>query len=614
MPRSARRRDRCGASRRARNARSAVGRAARRRQSVRRARLPVGPGAARLPARRAAAGRRAHAGVVRRRRRSSPRRPAYLKRNSHGEFVFDHAWAQAYAQHGLDVLPEMAGARCPTRRSPGRACWRAMTTRARAGRGDRRDACARPAGRRRTSISIARSRSSAPSTPTGLPRIDVQYHWRQSRRLGGLRRLPRRAGPQAPQEHPPGTRARSRAPACRFRVVHGDEASDDDLAAMHGFYLQTFHDYGNTPALTLEFFRHLARDDAAGAGAGAGRARRRRTIAGALCLRGGDTLYGRYWGATRAVPGLHFETCYYQGIDYCLREGLARFEPGAQGEHKIARGFLPTLVHSRHWIADPAFADAIARTGARRKRASVRALPRRARDRIRRSAGRHDARACPCCSVPIRTRRFRRCDCALREPDGLLAVGGDLVAVPRLLDAYRHGIFPWFSRGPADPVVVARSAHGVPHRRRAPVVAVPPRAAAVAVDACGPTRAFDDVIAACARIAAAGPARHLDHAGDASPPTSSCTGSAMRTASRCSTAQRAGRRHLRRGDRRGCSSAKACSAPNRAARRSRWPPSPVACSGWGWPLIDAQVENAHLRPPGRRSAAARDFLAHRRAR
>ena len=99
-------------------------------------------------------------------------------------------------------------------------------------------------------------------------------------------------------------------------------------------------------------------------------------------------MYGRYWGATRLVPGLHFETCYYQGIDYCLREGLQRFEPGAQGEHKIARGFLPTLVHSRHWIARAGFRRRDPRTGARRKASSVRrylaalaiafAVPRRA--------------------------------------------------------------------------------------------------------------------------------------------------------------------------------------------------------------------------------------------
>jgi predicted N-acyltransferase len=143
----------------------------------------------------------------------------------------------------------------------------------------------------------------------------------------------------------------------RFIVRHGDEASADELRAMHGFYLQTFAEYGNSPALTLPFLRHLAaqlprqlvlflalQDD--------------EPIAGALCLRGTDTLYGRYWGGA-TLPGLHFETCYYQGIEYCLREGLNRFEPGAQGEHKLARGFLPTEVRSHHWIAHPEFRKAL---------------------------------------------------------------------------------------------------------------------------------------------------------------------------------------------------------------------------------------------------------------
>lgn len=94
-------------------------------------------------------------------------------------------------------------------------------------------------------------------------------------------------------------------------------------------------------------------------------------VAGALCLRGADTLYGRYWGARAELPGLHFETCYYQGIEYCLREGLRAFEPGAQGEHKLARGFLPTEVRSRHWIAHPSFRDAL-RPWCREEAASVR--------------------------------------------------------------------------------------------------------------------------------------------------------------------------------------------------------------------------------------------------
>ena len=89
--------------------------------------------------------------------------------------------------------------------------------------------------------------------------------------------------------------------------------------------------------------------------------RGQRIIAGALFLRSGTTLYGRYWGCSAHIEGLHFEACYYQGIEYCLREGLSCFEPGAQGEHKIARGYLPFPVYSAHWIADPALRDPVAR-------------------------------------------------------------------------------------------------------------------------------------------------------------------------------------------------------------------------------------------------------------
>jgi hypothetical protein len=206
-------------------------------------------------------------------------------------------------------------------------------------------------------VNFHREDEAAAFDATWIPRVDVQYHWenRDGWRTFDdfLAAMDHKHRKNIRQE-----RARLERHGVVFRVLHGDAASDDDLAAMHGFYLQTFHEYGNTPALTLDFFRHLARTmpgafvlmlaDLHG-----------ETIAGALCLRSRDTLYGRYWGASARIPGLHFETCYYQGIAYCLREGLARFEPGAQGEHKLARGFLPAFVHSRHWIAEPDFARAI---------------------------------------------------------------------------------------------------------------------------------------------------------------------------------------------------------------------------------------------------------------
>src|SRR5690606_12257187 len=137
-------------------------------------------------------------------------------------------------------------------------------------------------------------------------------------------------------------RARVARAGITFRVVGGADASDGDLAIAHRFYPQTFAEYGNHPALTLPFLRHL-RDTMPGSLVLFLAAMEGRALAGAICLRGGDTLYGRYWGSSETVPGLHFETCYYQGIEYCLREGLTRFEPGAQGEHKLARGFLPTF-------------------------------------------------------------------------------------------------------------------------------------------------------------------------------------------------------------------------------------------------------------------------------
>jgi predicted N-acyltransferase len=144
--------------------------------------------------------------------------------------------------------------------------------------------------------------------------------------------------------------------ACEIR--HGDELSAAEWRAIHELYLGTFAERGNHPALTLGFFRHL----------GAALPRQvlavlcRRgpdIIAMALLLRSSTTLYGRYWGCHENVAGLHFEACYYQGIEYCLQHGLTRFEPGAQGEHKLARGFLPTRTRSFHWLADPRFRAAV---------------------------------------------------------------------------------------------------------------------------------------------------------------------------------------------------------------------------------------------------------------
>ena len=294
--------------------------------------------------------------------------PAYLKGNSHGEFVFDHAWAHAYARHGLDYFPKwlVAVPYSPVtgpRLLAADAATRATLAAALVALGDR-------AGLSSVHANFLPEDELPAFGSDWLARVDVQFHWRNDAGwetfddfLGAFNSR-KRKNLRAEREQ-------VRRAGVTLRQVHGDEASDADLAAMHGFYCLTQHEKGNRPVLGLEFFRHLARAmprqlllvlaEREGA-----------TVAGALFLRGGDTLYGRYWGADETLPGLHFEACYYQGIEYCLRQGLRVFEPGAQGEHKIARGFLPVLTHSRHHVAEPGFAEALSDWCAQEREATVR--------------------------------------------------------------------------------------------------------------------------------------------------------------------------------------------------------------------------------------------------
>ena len=285
--------------------------------------------------------------------------PLYLKGNSHGEFVFDWSWARAYAQHGLDYYPKLL---CAVPYSP------VTGPRLLAGRGADADhlraallaALRDEATRLRLSsahINFVTDADAAAFEPDAwLARSDWQFHWhnRGWNDFGGfLASLSHKKRKNIKHE-----RQRVRQAGVHCTVRHGDELDDAEWRALHGFYLATFDDKGNYPALTERFFRHLGAQMPGNVVAVLCR-RGAELIAGALLLRSSTTLYGRYWGAREHVEGLHFEACYYQGIEYCLREGLARFEPGAQGEHKIARGFLPERTRSFHWIANARFRAAI---------------------------------------------------------------------------------------------------------------------------------------------------------------------------------------------------------------------------------------------------------------
>lgn len=145
----------------------------------------------------------------------------------------------------------------------------------------------------------------------------------------------------------------------RIEVRHGDEIDAALWARIYPHYVSTFERFGNYAAFSPGFFQHV--------GAALGRqmvvfiaCEADRPVASAICYRSGTTLYGRHWGAGIDAHSLHFELCFYQGIDYCIRQGLQRFEPGAQGEHKVSRGFSPTPTWSAFWIAEPKLRTMIA--------------------------------------------------------------------------------------------------------------------------------------------------------------------------------------------------------------------------------------------------------------
>ncbi len=286
--------------------------------------------------------------------------PLYLKRNSHGEFVFDWSWASAYARHGLDYYPKLL---CAVPYSPVSGPRLLVGDTAEADSIRRTVIEAIELHEQTLALSSAHLNfaehddANAFSGSTWLPRFDWQFHWNNrgwvdfDEFLAALKPKKRKN-----IRHERGQVA---AAGVTCEVRHGDELDGDDWRTLHRLYQSTFDTHGNHPALSEGFFRHLGHTMPRQVVAVLCR-RAGRIIAAAFCLRSSDTLYGRYWGAEEQVPGLHFEACYYQGIDYCIRHALQRFEPGAQGEHKVARGFLPVRTRSFHHIRDPRFANAIA--------------------------------------------------------------------------------------------------------------------------------------------------------------------------------------------------------------------------------------------------------------
>ncbi len=287
--------------------------------------------------------------------------PLYLKSHSWGEYVFDWSWADAWRRAGLAYYPKLVTAVPFTPATGPRLCLAGgeepETVFPLLLQAIRQLAKSQGASSWHLLFPDQRAAQIMERAGTAL-RTASQFHWLNrdypdfeaflatfnSRKRKSLKR----------------ERARVADQGIELRVLEGREITAADWERFYLFYQLTYAKRsGHGGYLNRDFFlglasaipEHCVLVMAYQAG---------QAVAGALYFRSSHTLYGRYWGCERELDCLHFEACYYQGIEYCIRHGLERFDPGAQGEHKIQRGFTPIRTWSNHWIADPGFARAIA--------------------------------------------------------------------------------------------------------------------------------------------------------------------------------------------------------------------------------------------------------------
>lgn len=284
----------------------------------------------------------------------------YLKSHSYGEYVFDWAWADAYQRHGLAYYPKLLGA-VPFTPVPG--------SRLLARDDSARDALlsgavnvARRAGLSSVHLLFFSEADRAACERAGwMLRENVQFHWTQ-----------REPDPYADFEHFRASLQREKRKKIaqeRRRVaeagvvfeVHEGRAIEEPLwDFFYRCYTLTYRAHHSTPYLTRAFFAAMARSMPAHWLMFVATRDGQRIAASLIALDPAQRVaYGRYWGAIEHVPCLHFEACYYQPLAWCIANGYQRFEGGAQGEHKMARGLLPVRTWSAHWLADARFASAV---------------------------------------------------------------------------------------------------------------------------------------------------------------------------------------------------------------------------------------------------------------
>ncbi|VAW62160.1 FIG110192: hypothetical protein [hydrothermal vent metagenome] len=275
--------------------------------------------------------------------------PAYEKTNSYGEFVFDWAWADAYQRSGLNYYPKLIIA------IPYSPC-----------QGPRILAKDNNQEIKTTLIKFAldfsdKNNYSSTHWLFNLPddsnvlkkhlqlqRFDYQFHWTNQNYTNFddfLSQLTSKKRKNIKQE-----RRKVSDQNIQIRTFNGAELNQQQWKKIYYFYQITFMKKSGTATLSLDFFKAIAQQILV-----VFAYNNEEEVAGAICIIGKDTLYGRHWGCFEEYDGLHFEVCYYTGIEYCIKHGFKTFEPGAQGEHKISRGFLPVKTRSAHRVVHAEF-------------------------------------------------------------------------------------------------------------------------------------------------------------------------------------------------------------------------------------------------------------------
>ena len=282
--------------------------------------------------------------------------PLYVKTHSYGEYVFDWGWADAYRRYGRRYYPKLVAAipftpvTGPRLLAEDIAVKRALLAAARA-------IVARGEASSLHLLFLDDTDARLCGDASMIARTGVQFHWTQA----GYRDFADFLASFSHDKRKKVKQDRRKVAEAGVTFVRktGRDIAPDDWAFFYRCYQGTYRAHHSTPYLTPSFFERIAQTMPGNLLLVLGE-RNGRPLCAALDVFNADTLWGRYWGTIDYVPGLHFEACYYQAIEFCLEHGIGSFEGGAQGLHKLARGLTPLATHSAHAIADPAFAEAIA--------------------------------------------------------------------------------------------------------------------------------------------------------------------------------------------------------------------------------------------------------------